>query len=418
MTLSPELAALRDEAMATSCDSWAIQKRWKLSGRGDMAGPCPNSDCPDGGGTDRFSINTRKNVFNCRKCGISGEGVISLVMATEHVEFARACEIITGRAVSDPLDEARAAENRRKADAAAQKKADDEAVFRERARIEASRIWREGERIDFWRRSIVGDYLALRALDPADVGDGKMVALRFHPDLSWTEPYEDPVSGSKGWQTVHVGPAMLAAIQMPDGRFGGVHRTWVDLGAPKGKLQLPPDAAGKERVAKKVLGSMKGGAIRLYTPEGARRIVMGEGIESTLTPACHAIEPDTAYWAGIAIGNMGGKALRIDGRIVPRHPDMDDLGMFLPPDWCEELVYLGEGDDPQSEDKCVRGLRRARRLREAARATRPELKPLSIIFVPPGEPGKDMNDIAMSELAELSGDELAGSKSAAASGDQ
>ena len=35
----------------------------------EFAGPCPSPSC---GGRDRFSINTRKQVFNCRGCGVGG----------------------------------------------------------------------------------------------------------------------------------------------------------------------------------------------------------------------------------------------------------------------------------------------------------------------------------------------------------
>ena len=64
------------------------------------------------------------------------------------------------------------------------------------------------------------------------------------------------------------------------------------------------------RRIKKVIGSKKGGAIRLFTPKPAHRIVMGEGIETTLTAAAHAFEFDTAYWAGVDLGNMAGRAAR------------------------------------------------------------------------------------------------------------
>src|SRR5690242_15398244 len=63
-------------------------------GRGrpiEMAGACPRC-----GGDDRFSLNTRKNVFNCRHCGEGGHGGIDLAMFARGVEFLAACELITG----------------------------------------------------------------------------------------------------------------------------------------------------------------------------------------------------------------------------------------------------------------------------------------------------------------------------------
>lgn len=398
MTISPELTALRDEAMAAfTCEAWAIQKRWQLSRGHDRAGPCPVC-----GGKDRFSIQTRDNIYNCRKCAISGSGVIKLVMDTEKVEFVTACEIITGRKVSDPVDEQRAAELRRQLDERERQARADADAYRERARREAYETWKGRVRFSDDSAGLLHDYLALRAVDLRAVGADFDKVIGFAPNLPWTEPFESE-SGSKGWRTLHIGPAMLCCITRPDDHFAGVHITWLDLAQPKGKLILPVDDKGKPRPSKKVRGTKKGGAIRLFTPgvsDGsgqsqpqARRIVMGEGVETTGTPLCHAFERETAYWAGVDLGNMGGKALKIDSRTIHDQPDMDDRECFLPPDWCGELVYLGEGDDAEvrSEEKCARGLKRARRLRSDASS-------LNIIYVPAGEPGKDMNDLAMMDM--------------------
>jgi hypothetical protein len=51
--------------------------------------------CPKCGGDDRFAINIKKRVFNCRGCGISGD-VISLVEALDGVDFNTACTQLTG----------------------------------------------------------------------------------------------------------------------------------------------------------------------------------------------------------------------------------------------------------------------------------------------------------------------------------
>jgi len=101
------------------------------------------------------------------------------------------------------------------------------------------------------------------------------------------------------------------------------------------------------------------------------------------------------------VGNIGGKALRLDGRMIHDQPDLEDLECFIPPDWCEEFVLLGEADEASvhSRDKCIRGLRRAKLLRDAARQTRLELPALTTIYVPPPEGEKDFNDLAMAEQA-------------------
>lgn len=401
--MSPELSALRDEAMRLSCEGWAIQKRWTLSRGIDRSGPCPVC-----GGTDRFAIHTKKNTFNCRGCGIGGSGVIDLVMKTESVEFVRACEIITGKRASDPVDEQRAETNRRQlAEAQAQQRAAQER-YRQKARQDGHDIWESG-----WVPAADGQvagYLARRALQfddhPAIAGIGDL-PIREYDLLPWVEDFEGP-DGRRAWRSVHIGPAMLLRIVMPArllqrdrlGQFGGVHQTWIDLGQPKGKVVLPPTEAGKDRPAKKMRGMKQGGAIPLYTPSRPRRLVMGEGAETTLTPFCHAFEPDTAYWAGGDLGNMAGRALRREGRQVHDLPDLEDLDCFVAPDWCEELIFLAENDEPQKHniEKCLRGLRRSRWLREQARRERPELPVLRTALVRPGEGGNDLNDIAMDEL--------------------
>ncbi|MCB9993103.1 MAG: hypothetical protein H6873_05550 [Hyphomicrobiaceae bacterium] len=387
MSLSPELQALRDEAMRVSCIDWAMRKRWKLGPGIDRAGPCPNC-----GGDDRFAIHTKKNSFNCRQCGLSGGGVIDLVMKTEGLDFVKAAELITGRRADQPVDPARARRLAAEAKRAEERRAREDESYREKARREGYQIWRSGKPIGSPEGEMVRLYLERRGIGGAlpYLTSASLRALAAHP---WWE-----VSGRERVE-LHAGPAMLAPVLSPDGRFGAVHQTWLDLEQPKGKLSLPPDAKGRPRPAKKARGHVGGGAIRLYTPMSrvpgqgqpqvtATRIVMGEGIETTLTPLAWAFEPDTAYWAGVSLGNMAGRAMRdAAGHVVHDQPDMNDPNAFVPPGWCAELIYLSDGDDPKSHihDKLKRGLRRAMRARPGLRG----------FIVPAPAPGTDMNELAM-----------------------
>lgn len=61
-----------------------------LRGKTDRCGPCPRC-----GGTDRFSINVAKQVFNCRRCGVGGD-VIAMVTHLDNVDFITACTTLTG----------------------------------------------------------------------------------------------------------------------------------------------------------------------------------------------------------------------------------------------------------------------------------------------------------------------------------
>jgi Protein of unknown function (DUF3631)/CHC2 zinc finger len=51
--------------------------------------------CPKCGGDDRFAINTKKQVFNCRGCGAKGD-VIELVQVLDGVDFNTACTVLAG----------------------------------------------------------------------------------------------------------------------------------------------------------------------------------------------------------------------------------------------------------------------------------------------------------------------------------
>jgi DNA primase len=58
---------------------------------GECIGPCPKC-----GGDDRFAINTKKAVWNCRGCGVGGD-VIQLVEHLDDVDFNTACTRLTGQ---------------------------------------------------------------------------------------------------------------------------------------------------------------------------------------------------------------------------------------------------------------------------------------------------------------------------------
>jgi hypothetical protein len=393
MSLPPELASLRDDADAVTCWSWANFKGWKLGPGSDKAGPCPVC-----GGTDRFAIHTTKNTFNCRRCGIAGHGVIDLVMQTEHVKFVQACELITGRRVSDPISAEEAARIHQEAQQRERERAAEEEKRRLRAISEGLALWSRSSPPAPIGHSGVADYLALRGIDRLQFD---RILLREIRQLDYVVEVtaED---GRKTYPVLHSGPAMAAAVVLPDGSFGAVHQTWIDLTQPNGKVALfhpvkkEKDGSPLGLPAKKVRGSKRGGAIKLYTPKTVHRIVMGEGIETTLTALRHNFEPNTAYWAGVDLGNMSGKAFRdIDNKRHEDRPDMDDLDCFLPPDWCDELVYLCDSDEPETKtvEKATRGLLRALELREQARVTRPELPYLNCQLVQPLGDGRDLNDL-------------------------
>lgn len=340
---------------------------------GELVGPCP--DC---GGTDRFGVNLQRNVFNCRRCGAAGDQV-ALVRHVLRLDFRAALDWLCG-----PVEELTQAERDRRA----QKSRD----HRERqARIAAQkRIEAMSLAMDIWRRAQpaegtpVRDYLARRGVPPhlfAAMPD----CLRYMALC----PYTVPVSGQAGkWRTIHAGPAMIAAVQSPDGRIAAVHRTWLDLDQPGGKAALtdPQGEIPADRLpVKKVLGSKKGGAIRLRSPRDATTLYMGEGIETTLS-ALIAEDPPmrAAFWAGVDLGNMAGRRQRGTGLKYAGLPDLDDGEAFVPPPQIRHLVYIQDGDsDPRlTRAQLEAGLRRAMALRPG----------LTGAIVHAGQ-GRDLNDL-------------------------
>ncbi len=344
----------------------------------ERVGPCPVC-----GGRDRFGLNPGEGVYNCRQCG--GGDSISLVQLVLGLDFRGALDWMVGATVAEvsPEEQARRAAAEAEAEAARQRESDRRraaAVARARA------IWKRGVPAE---GTPVRAYLAARGLTPERL-PRLPAALRFQPDL----PYM-VADDAGGWREIHRGPAMLAAIQGPDGRFAGVHRTWIDPDRPGKKISLHRD--GVALPAKKVEGSKKGGAIRLIGPRpGAwATLIMGEGIETTLSAVVTGL-PGAAYWAGVDLGNMAGRRLTTrmqaraaglpeDGIRTAGFPDLSDAAAFVPPPGTRRLVFLQDGDsDPDlTRAKLLAGLRRAR-------ARVPGLERTEIVAAPRG---CDLNDL-------------------------
>ncbi len=332
---------------------------------GELVGPCPKC-----GGHDRFGINLRKGQFLCRKCGGKGDG-ISLVRFILDLDFPSAlCWLVGER--DDQVDPAEVRRRRETAEADRRRKDRIAAQERERAIRQAHGIWNEGEPI---KGTPVAEYLALRGL--GRLADLAPRALRFHPEL----PYM--VQVDRHWLEVHRGPAMLAAIARGPS-FIGVHRTWLDISRPKGKARI--EHGGEVLAAKKTLGSVKGGVIRLVRSTGDRTIIMGEGIETTATAFVSGAYPRAAHWAGVSLGNMAGQRKLGQGLKFKGLPNLRDLDAFVPPVGCERLIFVQDGDsDPRlTRAMLLAGLRRAMALRPGLRG----------FLAHPGE-GRDLNDVIM-----------------------
>lgn len=311
---------------------------------GEFIGPCPLC-----GGRDRFGININSKAFLCRKCDIRGGDMVSLVQACQVLDFKGALTWLCGkeRAEIDPEERAR----RRKA---AEKAEANQALYAARARNFAIRQGREiFARGEYQNTGLVRDYLSKRGIKPHLLPNIPKDLL-FLPN----HPYVKKVGGDQ--VEMHRGPAMLAGIRDAKGKGRAVHQTWLDLSRDNGKALITHD--GETYSSKLVRGSKKGGAIRLASPKGFKTLIMAEGIENTLTAMAANAVPGAAYWAGVDLGNMGGKMLRGKGLKFAGQPDMEDGEAFVPPPQIDRLIFIQDGDsEPRmTRAKLLSGLRRAR----------------------------------------------------------
>jgi putative DNA primase/helicase len=143
-------------------------------------------------------------------------------------------------------------------------------------------------------------------------------------------------------------PALIAAVTDPlTGRLQGIHRTY-----------LARDGRGKAPVelAKMSLGPTAGAVIRLSEPQPGRPLVIGEGIESTISGGLILGAP---AWAAVAAGNLA--------RII------------LPPAVVE--VVIAADNDPVGQREAERA---ARRWQAEGRRVR---------IATPNTAGTDFNDL-------------------------
>lgn len=222
-----------------------------LRGRGpERCGPCPVC-----GGTDRFSINTKKQVFHCRVCQAGGD-VIALVQHLDGCDFKAAIRTLGV--------EERPSQIGRPSPAPPPDRAHDDNSKR------AGELWRAS-------MSIVGTvaevYLRSRHLHYADsYGE----TLRFHGRCPF------------GPDASH--PCMLALFRTIDGNKPvAIHRTAL---TPEGK-----------KIDRMTLGPIGGAAIKLSDDADVTvGLTIGEGIETTLAGMTKGFGP---AWA---LGSAGGIA--------------------------------------------------------------------------------------------------------------
>jgi hypothetical protein len=226
----------------------------------DYAGPCPTC-----GGTDRFAINTRKQVFNCRGCGAKGD-VIALVRHVEGLPFRDAVAHLTGERVTPMKPRPAPQQSSPRADEA------DKRVHEFNLKIAASIVSEMRPSVGTPGEQYLRD---IRKINMGSVADvlSSTYAIGWHPSVLFREP-------GHGLDAQRIG-AIIGVLRDPiSGEpTGAISRTYIHEGRKVGK-------------AKSLAGS---GVVQLSPDdEVLQGVHIAEGLETALDMMARGFRP---MWA-------------------------------------------------------------------------------------------------------------------------
>jgi len=376
-------AAIDDLLDRTDCVEVAARY---VSLRGRAAkriGPCPICS-PDSQSKSATRFEVTREKWVCAVCPDGGTA-IALVMKAENLDFRAAVERLGGCREIDPVEAERIAAKRK---AEQEKREREAAKYREDERAELWRIWKLAKANG---RNLIDAYHRCRDLrTPPD--------LRMRQLPNW--PYYADKEKGKPLRILHRGPCLISPIMGVvsldpfEVRFSGLHFTWIDLSASKGKAVIVDRESGEIMPPKKVRGTKGGGFIIVQGDlKTARKMICGEGRETVQAVYSSMVRTGTpiegiAFVAAVDLGNLAGKA--IDRQPHPSKkspagrpqsvpgdvPDLESIAMPVPPQ-IEELIGLGDGDSDPFATKLAM-------TRFARRHARPGRK-IKIPFPPDGE---------------------------------
>jgi hypothetical protein len=237
-------------ARAVRIEDEIARRGIRLRGKAERDGPCPVC-----GGTDRFSINTRKQVFNCR--GFGEGGVIAMVQHLDGCTFAEAVRTLAGIEPSHSapmIDPVKMAEMRARAERDEIDRLMDEAERFKRAMT----IWSEAVPIETTPAEV---YLRIhRRVDLPDGASGPV--LRFHSACSFGDACH---------------PGLIALVR----------NVITDEPHAIMRTALNPDGTAVKvdgKTLRKALGPVGGGAVKLTDMgEVTTCLGVGEGVETVLS---------------------------------------------------------------------------------------------------------------------------------------
>jgi CHC2 zinc finger len=195
----------------------------------EFAGPCPLC-----GGHDRFSVNTRKRVFNCRGSGDGGD-VIAMVQHLGDYDFLGACERINDEPRPDHSRDETPGERELRLRSNAARMAVLEHRRKEERKAEEARAKRDEEAVaDILERAkpIEGTHAEAYMRE----GRGLIPPKRFTQDLRFVADldYRDAGDNGTGQLTkLATLPALIAIIHDCFGAVIGFQATYLDPDEPR-----------------------------------------------------------------------------------------------------------------------------------------------------------------------------------------
>lgn len=233
------------------------RRRLELHGRIERCGPCPRC-----GGRDRFSINVKKQIWNCRGCAVGGD-VITLVRHLDGADFTTAVRLLAGGGHASASAPSPVATYRTKK----------EEDYEDEQHRKAAWLWQQ-------RRPLTGS--------PAERYLREVRGI--HCPLPATLAYLAPTRSGHH-------PALVAAYGMPDELEPGISAEPENVDAVHLAL-LKSDGSGKANAKpnKVTVGSPAGQPIVLAPLNDLLGLAITEGVEDALS--LHAASGVGAWAAG------------------------------------------------------------------------------------------------------------------------
>jgi putative DNA primase/helicase len=228
----------RQADILTAAQRFGALKRVGVS---EYVGPCPVC-----GGKDRFSVNIKKRVWNCRGCGKGGDA-IGLPQHAGGATFNEAVAALSGetRASFKPPPRKRGPDDK-----------DDDV---RRRRDTARWLWAQ-------RKPLAGSIAETYLRKARGYGGPLPATLRF------LRPFKD------------YPPSLIAAFAIPEEAEPGVLRAPLDVDAVQ-LIALKADGSDKAdvEIQKRTIGSHKGLPIVVAPPNDLLAISVHEGVEDALS---------------------------------------------------------------------------------------------------------------------------------------